>query len=235
MSQSKFYTSTDQHRVRRTPLHKPVAASLRKMIIEGELLPGERVPERVLCERFGISRTPLREALKVLSYEGLLELHPNRGATVTEVSEAAVDEMFPVMGALEALAGELACRHINNNELDTIENLHAKMLDHYRRGEAEAYFRLNEQIHEAILDASRNKVLITTYHDLSRRVRRMRYIARLTPERWQQAVNEHEQMLAALRARDGNTLAQVLHTHLQTKLETVKNHLQEKQSHTLYD
>lgn len=235
MSHSKMYSPTDQQKSRRTPLHKPVAASLRKMIVEGELLPGARVPERVLCERFGISRTPLREALKALSYEGLLDLHPNRGATVTEVSEAAVDEMFPVMGALEALSGELACRHIAGDELADIENLHAQMLDHYQCGNAEAYVRINEQIHEAILQASRNKILITTYHDLSRRVRRMRYIARLTPERWQQAVDEHEQMLTALRRRDGIKLAQVLHDHLQTKLDTVKNHLQEKQSQSVYD
>lgn len=235
MNHGKLSVVEEQHRIHRTPLHKQVAASLRKMIVEGELVPGARVPERVLCERFGISRTPLREALKVLSYEGLLELNPNRGATVTEVSEAAVDEMFPVMGALEALAGRLACQHIEDDELNAIENLHRQMLEHYQRGEAEPYFRVNEQIHEAILQASRNQILITTYHELSRRVRRMRYIARLTPERWQQAVGEHEQMITALRARDGDTLASVLHDHLQTKLETVKHHLRAKQAHAPYD
>jgi len=232
---NQLLAQTEKFEIQRAPLHKQVAASLRRMILEGELGPGARVPERVLCERFGISRTPLREALKVLSFEGLLELHPNRGATVTEVSEGAVDEMFPVMGALEALAGRLACEHISAQELADIEDMHAQMLKHYQHGDAEPYFRVNEQIHEAILQASRNPVLVKTYRDLSRRVRRMRYIARLTPERWQQAIAEHEQMLEALRKRDGNALAGVLHKHLETKLETVKNHLQEKQSLTHYD
>jgi len=109
------------------------------------------------------------------------------------------------------------------------------MLQHFHSGSVEPYFRANEQIHEAILRASCNQILIKTYRDLSRRVRRMRYIARLTPERWQQAVSEHELMMSALRKRDGNALARVLHAHLETKLDTVKNHLRAKQVHTYYD
>ena len=232
---NEVLASSSRTHIQRTPLHKQVAAHLRKMIVEGELAPGARVPERILCERFGISRTPLREALKVLSYEGLLELNPNRGATVTEVSENAVDEMFPVIGALEALAGRLACAHVSEQQMADLETLHAQMLAHFRQGNAAEYFRTNEQIHEAILQASNNTVLIKTYHDLSRRVRRMRYIARLTPERWQQAVTEHEQMITALRGRDGEMLASVLHKHLETKLETVKSHLREQHAHPHYD
>jgi DNA-binding GntR family transcriptional regulator len=232
---NQVLVSSPQPDIQRTPLHKQVAAHLRKMIVEGELAPGARVPERILCERFGISRTPLREALKALSYEGLLELNPNRGATVTEVSEGAVDEMYPVIGALEALAGRLACANISKQQLADLEDLHAQMLDHFRSGNANEYFRANEQIHEAILQASHNAVLVKTYHDLSRRVRRMRYIARLTPERWQQAVSEHEQMIRALRERDGEGLAKVLQKHLETKLETVKSHLREKHAHPHYD
>src|SRR3546814_21084170 len=119
----------------RASLHEKITARLRDMIMEGELLPGARVPERVLCERFGISRTPLREALKVLASEGLLALNPNRGATVAKLTVEDVDEMFQVMGALEALSGELACAHITEEELAEIRALHYQMILHHTRHE----------------------------------------------------------------------------------------------------
>lgn len=212
-------------RIARATLHDKVVARLRDMIIEGELTPGARVPERELCERFGVSRTPLREALKVLAWEGMVELSPNRGATVTTVSAQAVDEVFPVMGALEALSGELACRYITDEELTEIRAHHHQMVVHFHRGEMEDYFRCNQAIHEAILAAARNPTLTQTYRGLSARVRRIRYIANLNQTRWSQAVAEHEQMLEALEQRDGAALAAVLKQHLKTKLDTVVEYL----------
>ena len=97
-------------------LYGEAVASLRKMIIEGEYPTGERLPEKTLCEQFGISRTPLREAMRVLATEGLVILTPNRGAKVSEVTVRDVDEMFPIMGMLEALAGELACKNITEDQ-----------------------------------------------------------------------------------------------------------------------
>ncbi|MEE8500357.1 MAG: GntR family transcriptional regulator, partial [Kiloniellales bacterium] len=119
----------------RASLHEELVARLRDLIVEGELTPGARVPERTLCQRFGVSRTPLREALKVLASDGLLELLPNRGATVARLTAADLDEMFPVMGALEALAGELACARISDAELAEIRALHYQMALHHTRGE----------------------------------------------------------------------------------------------------
>ena len=217
-------------RVRRLPLHDQVVTRLRDLIVEGKIPPGSRVPERELCERFDISRTPLREAMKVLAWEGLLELSPNRGASVTEVSIEAVDEVFPVMGSLEALSGELACRHITDTEVDAIEACHQRMVEHYRRQQLDGYFRCNQEIHEAILGAARNPTLTRTYQGLSGRVRRMRYIANLKPSRWEQAVAEHEDMLRALHERNGEALARILHTHLKNKLDTVKDYLAERES-----
>lgn len=211
--------------VARLPLHDQIIARLRDLIIEGDLEPGVRVSERELCERFKVSRTPLREAFKVLAWEGLLTLSPNRGATVTDVSLADVDEVFPVMGALEALSGELACRHITDNELHTIRKQHETMVDHFQRGELPEYFRMNQAIHEAILTAARNPTLTRAYQGLSDRVRRMRYIANLSKVRWRQTVSEHEQMLTALERRDGEVLAQILKQHLKNKLDTVKSYL----------
>lgn len=208
--------------IERQSLHDAVTERLREMILEGDYPPGSRLPERVLCETFGISRTPLREALKVLASEGLLEIAPNRGARVAGLTVADVDELFPVMGALEALAGELACERITETELAEIRALHYQMALHHRRRERPPYFDLNQQIHEKILDAARNSTLTAAYVNLSGRIRRARYTANISATRWAQAVAEHEEMLEALDARDGARLAEILKRHLRNKCETVK-------------
>ena len=204
----------------RASLHEQLTAQLRDMIVEGDLAPGERVPEKALCGRFGVSRTPLRETLKVLASEGLLELLPNRGATVVGLTVADVDELFPIMGALEGLAGELACAHVHertDEEIAEVRALHYQMALHHTRGELPQYFRLNQQIHERIIDAARNPSLARMYRGLAGRIRRARYMANMSKARWAQAVDEHEAILAALAARDGARLAQILKAHLHNK------------------
>ncbi len=203
-------------------LHHELVERLRELIVESTLEPGARVPERELCERFAVSRTPLREALKVLASEGLLELLPHRGAQVTRLTAADLDEMFPVMGALEALAGELACARITEAEMAEVRALHYQMVLHATRGELPEYFRLNQRIHEAIMAAARNPTLARLYRGLAGRVRRARYLANMSKARWSQAVAEHEAILAALERRDGAALGRVLKAHLQNKCETVK-------------
>ena len=208
--------------IERQSLHDAVTGRLRDMIVEGEFPPGLRLPERALCETFGISRTPLREALKVLASEGLLELAPHRGARVAGLTATDVDELFPVMGALEALAGELACARITETELAEIRALHYQMVLHHRLGERPPYFELNQKIHEKILEAARNPTLTASYNNLSGRIRRARYTANINTARWAQAVGEHEEMLEALDARDGARLAEIFKRHLRNKCETVK-------------
>jgi DNA-binding GntR family transcriptional regulator len=202
----------------RTPnLHATVVGRLRDLIVEGELPSGARLAERLLCEKFGISRTPLREAFKVLASEGLIELLPNRGARVAPLDEAEIENMFEVMAALEALAGSLACARIAEAELAEIAALHYEMLAQYTRRNLPDYFRLNQAIHAAIVAASRNPVLAATYQGLASRIRRARYTANLSDERWRQAVAEHEAILSALQARDGERLARLLEAHLRNK------------------
>jgi len=219
-------TASGRERIARTTLHDELVARLRDLIVEGELAPGTRVPERILCERFGVSRTPLREALKVLASEGLLELLPNRGATVARLTVADLEELFPVMGALEALAGELACARISDEEIAEIRALHYQMVLHYTRRELPAYFRLNQSIHERIMTAAGNPTLARMYRSLAGRIRRARYIANMSRARWERAVEEHEAILDALARRDAPRLARILKQHLQNKYETVKESLQ---------
>jgi DNA-binding GntR family transcriptional regulator len=163
----------------------------------------------------------LREALKVLAAEGSVELLPNRGARVSLFSSREVHDMFEVMGALEGLAGELAATNISEEELIEIVSRHRAMLDAYQRRDVETYYTQNEAIHEAILAAARNPLLSNVYRGLSARIRRLRFAAKMSPERWTGAIREHEAMLAALRMRDGSELAAILRMHVRNKCEVV--------------
>lgn len=205
-----------QNRPRR-PLHEEAADRLRDMILEGELAPGDRIIEQTLCDRLGLSRTPLREAIKTLTAEGLIVLQPNRGATVASLSLEDIEDTFRVIGALEALAGELACTRLRNDDVAEIRVLHYQMALHRTRGERLDYFKLNQRIHERIVELSGNKVLMETHRRLGGRIRRHRFAANLAPERWDQAIKEHEEMLDALDARDGKRLAEILRRHLDNK------------------
>ena len=207
-------------------LHGDLVANIRELIIEGDLEPGAKVPERVLCERYSVSRTPLREALKTLASEGLLELLPHRGAWVARLTAEDVDQMFPIMGALEALSGELACQNLTEEQFAEIQALHYQMVLHYTRRQLKLYFQVNQEIHEKILSASANPLLLQMYQTLAGRIRRARYVANMSDERWTQAVKEHEEILNALSKRDGTALSDVLKRHLKNKCETVKSHLE---------
>jgi DNA-binding GntR family transcriptional regulator len=211
--------------LRRMSLHEELADKVRELIVNGELPGGTKVPERELCEAFGVSRTPLREALKVLASDQLVVLQPNRGAWVTEITVEDLEEVFPVMGALEALSGELACEKITDDEIEAVAKLHAVMVDHYENRRLREYFDVNQQIHEAILAAARNRTLTYQYRALATQVRRARFVANMTDERWRQATEEHEEIIRCLRARDGSGLAEVLRRHLANKLDTVRDWL----------
>jgi DNA-binding GntR family transcriptional regulator len=202
---------------RRSDLHATVVARLRDQIVEGAVAPGARLAERELCVALGVSRTPLREAFKVLASEGLVELLPNRGARVAPFDDKDIEDMFQVMGSLEALAGRLACARIEPAELAEIAALHYEMLAQWTRRALPDYFRLNQAIHAAIVAAARNPVLAATYRGLAQRIRRARYLANLSAERWDEAVAEHAAILAALQARDGERLARLLEAHLANK------------------
>lgn len=206
----------------RRSLHDELIDRVREMIVTGDLEPGTKVPEQSLAEKFGVSRTPLREALKVLASEGLITLTPNKGATISALTLEDLEEAFPVMGALEALSGEMACARISDDEIAHIRHLHDQMVLHYQAGEMPKYFRFNQEIHNRILDAADNATLSSMYRGLSGQVRRARYVANISKKRWDQAVSEHEEIIVALSARNGEALSEVLKRHLVNKFETVK-------------
>ena len=203
-------------------LHGALLGELRTMIVHGDLAPGARVPERALCQRFAVSRTPLREALKVLAAEELVVLLPHRGARIATLDEARLDHLFEVIGLLEAEAGRLAAPRIADDALAEVQSMHYRMRAHFLRAELPEYFALNQAIHAAILQATGNPVLIATYASLAGRVTRARYITNRTrPDRWAQAMEEHEGILDALCRRDGERLARLLSEHLRNKRDII--------------
>jgi DNA-binding GntR family transcriptional regulator len=198
-----------------------LADRLRQLIIEGELPPGMRLNERALCDRLGASRTPLREAFRLLAAEHLVELQPNRGAHVVSLSDDDIRESFEVMGALEALAGELACRHITADEVAEIKALTFEMLACHARGDLPAYYRINRVIHQAINRGARNALLTQVYANLNQRIENLRFRSNFDQAKWDTAAREHSAMVDALEARDGARLAAILRHHLHEKGQAV--------------
>ncbi len=205
----------------RQQLHDKLLAELRDMIIRGDLKAGEKIPERRLCDMFNVSRTPLREALKVLAFEGFVKLNPNRGATIARVTYEEIAETFPIMGAVEALAGELACKRMTDAEIATVRSLHDRMVGEYQRRELQPYFSTNQQIHECIQMGARNEALYAIYRSLAGRVRCARLLANIDDDRWAAAMAEHELIIKALEARDGQALSSILKLHINNKFESL--------------
>jgi DNA-binding GntR family transcriptional regulator len=211
-------------------LHADLVSQLRDFIVEGHLLPGSRIPERELCEKFGISRTPLREALKVIAADGLIELLPNRGARVRQFSEADIRNLFEVLSGLDFVAGRLACARITDEAIAAIETLHLEMYTHYLRGEVTDYFRINQNIHKAIVDAAANPVLSANFASLNSIVRRLRYSANLVHrDRIGDAMREHEQIIDALKRRSADELGLLMFQHMQGKCAAVCEYLRDQQ------
>ncbi len=205
----------------RAALHAQVAHRLRQMLVENRIAPGAKLNERELSEVLKVSRTPLREAIKMLAAEGLVELLPNRGAIAVELLEADVLNTFEVMAGLEAQSGELATQRITHAELTEIKALHFEMLAAYTRRDLPTYYRLNSAIHSAINAAAKNGVLTATYRQVNARLQALRFRSNQDEDKWASAVKEHGEMINALQARDSVAMREVLTSHLNNKRDVV--------------
>jgi DNA-binding GntR family transcriptional regulator len=202
-------------------LHDQAAMRLRTMLVEGQIAPGAKLNERELAAALNVSRTPLREAIKMLATEGLVDLLPNRGAIAVRLTEADVQHSFEVLAELEGLAGELAAQRITDDARNELRAKHYEMLACHARGDLSGYYRLNARIHADINAAAANPVLASTYMRANARVQSLRFRTNQNGAKWQRAVQEHGQMLQALDARDGAALRALLQQHLRHKRDTV--------------
>ncbi|HEY1608629.1 MAG TPA: GntR family transcriptional regulator [Paraburkholderia sp.] len=198
---------------RRGKLHGSAVQTLRAMIVSGQIQPGDPLREKELCDELGISRTPLREAIRTLAREGLVKLFPNRSAICAPVDIAEVGDLFQTISHIESLGAMLACQRATDEDIDAIVELHRGMMKWFGQRQLRRYIEANQAIHRRLIQASRNVVLIELWELLVPRVERARLLANLDPDRWHAAVDEHEQMLVALKARDGNALAVLMSDH----------------------
>ena len=210
-------------RITRVTLHDAVLNQLRDMIIEGKLAPGARINEGQVGASLGVSRTPLREAIKTLASEGLVEILPAKGAIVRRFSEQDIFDTLEVLKIMEQKAGLLACERASDAQINEIAALHHEMMALFARRDRLAYFKRNQEIHLAIVRASGNAVLAQTHEQLQARIRRVRFVGNEKPERWAGAVAEHEEMIAALVVRDAVRLTEVLGRHLDKTMDRVRD------------
>jgi DNA-binding GntR family transcriptional regulator len=199
--------------VRPKPLHETVVERLRDMIVEGELASGERLHDANLARILQVSRTPIREATKLLATEGLVDLLPGRGARVSELASRDILDLFETIAGIERHACELAAERMSERQFDKLQRAHKRMARHYAAGERRKYFKLNHEIHLAIVEASKNATLQAIHASLMSRARRARYAALASHARWMEAMGEHNQVMAALAKRDARRAGEIMRQH----------------------
>lgn len=209
--------------MQRRSLHDDLVERLRDMIIAGTLPPGSRVHEGQIGAALGVSRTPLREALKFLASEGLIALQPGRGAVVRRPTHDDVEGMLDVLVVLEELAARLACREATEAGIARIRALHDAMMGFYAAGDRLEYYKLNQAIHTGLVALSGNACLAETHAGIQMRLKRIRFIGNEGQAKWDGAVAEHAEMILALEARDEDRLAAVVRLHLQRTWERVRD------------
>ena len=198
-----------------------VASILRDRIVKGELAPLDRLVERRLSAELDVSRTPVREALKLLEADGLIEITLHRGALVSVFGPDEAVHLFDVISSLESLAAERLAATISPANLQELEDLHGTMLEHFRSDQISDYFDTNTLIHDVIVTGCGNPIVIETHRRLIARARRGRFMAIMHRDRLEQAVGEHEILMQAFRSQDPSVAAKIWKTHLLHTGETL--------------
>ena len=204
-------------------LHDQVVSRVRDLIIEGVLEPGSRIDEARLIEELEVSRTPFREALRTLAAEGLVIVRPSKGSIVRKLTREDVFSMLEVLAHLERLAGELACARAGDEQIQALVDLHQRMMECYRQGDRLPYYKLNQEFHSRLAELSKNTTLQDMQANIQARLKRIRYIGNQIPESWAGAVADHEEMVTALKDRDGKRLGDAMSDHLGRTWERVKD------------
>jgi DNA-binding GntR family transcriptional regulator len=203
-------------------LHDEVAAKLREHIFAGQLAPGSFIDETALTQSMQISRTPLREALKVLAAEGLVRHEPRRGSFVSEVTEQDLDEIFPVIALLEGRCAFEAAHNATDADLSALETLHERLQKHAKAQRITDYYAANYAIHEAIILLANNKWLAQVIGDLRKILKLARLQQLHAPGRLHQSLAEHMAVFAALKARDAQGAEAAMRTHLTRQREALR-------------
>ena len=206
--------------ITRKSLHSEVTDRIRQLIVESHLQPGQRVPELEIGRDLGVSRTPIREALKVLAAEGLVELLPLRGAMVKTFSKKDATDMLALMAVLEIFAADKACK-ADQKKVDQVLALQARMSLLHAKGKRSEYFEVNQQIHDAIVAMADNESLSLVHSALSKRMRSLRFSGNSTPDNWRNALKEHGEIAAALQQRDTKKIKKAVGLHFKNTVKRI--------------
>ena len=196
------------------PLYEDVAERLRNSIFSHEMPPGSWVDEQSLAQAYGISRTPMREAIKVLAAEGLITMKMRRGAYVTEVSKVDLEQIFTVISLLEGQACREVAQKANDRDLEALDSIHLKLEKAAADRDIDSFFSLNQDFHDLIQSISGNQWMANVIYDLRKVLKLQRRDSLTKRGRLEQSLIEHRQILAALLARDANLAESLMKKHL---------------------
>lgn len=208
-------------KLKKATYHVKVADMLRDLIMTGKLKEGDKINENELCETLGISKTPLREALRVLSVEGLIRLVPHRGSFVTKPTFEEIAEMFDVMSLLEGFCAKEACAKLTPKDFARIEKLHAKLEENFEIRDQEEYIRTNNQYHSLVQKIAGNRTLNQIVNGLRKKILLYRFQSLNLPERFEHSIREHRDLLEAFRQRDQKRAEALMRKHLQNQSQAL--------------
>lgn len=206
----------------RQSLAERIAGELRDLVLLEKLAPGSTIPERETATALGVSRTPLRESLRLLAAEGLVDIAPNQPPRVANPSLDELASLLEVQGAMESLAGELACARANDSMIKTVCELEARMHETSESSDALAFFQLDMQFHQTIVAASKNEPLIQAHRTFNARLWRARFISSRQRVNRPDTLEQHSAIISALEKRDAAACSQALKAHLVSGFKNIK-------------
>ena len=208
--------------IQKKTLHEEIANNLREMMMSGELMEGDKIKEGELCDMMGISKTPLREALRVLSTEGLIRLIPNRGSYVTTPTFEEIKEMFDVMSVLEAVCARTAAEKISDQDFSKLEKLHKKLEVSFKRKNQKEYIDQNNLYHAFVQKLAGNKTMNQIVNGLRQKILLYRFQSLSLPGRFEQSIEEHRRLLGAFRDRNPKKAELLMKSHLKKQCDAME-------------
>jgi len=188
---------------RHQTLREKILETIREAILKGQLKPGEKVAEPELAERFGISRTPIREAFRQLESEGYLTVIPRKGAVVTSLSERAVEEFYAIKSILEGYAARMAAENLAEKDIEKLEAINARLAQLAAEGDVKTFFKVHNEFHELFIKAAENEKLQELINQMMLKFNRLRLASLSLPGRMEISVQEHKKIIEAFRSKNG--------------------------------
>ena len=211
------------------PLRDVVFNTLREAILKGDLKPGERLMELQLASKLGVSRTPIREAIRMLEQEGLAVTTPRKGAEVAKMTLKDMEDVLEIRDALDELAVRIACQKITDEQLKQLEDVKELFEKSTQTGNVKKIAEADVTFHDVIYEATGNPKLVTLLNNLREQVYRYRVEYIKDPKNYPTLIAEHEAILESLKNRDVKNAVEAMHVHVANQAEAVKTVIQEQE------